>query len=77
MPPDPWHRRFLGTPPPLPDWVWTLWQMGMYIGLGVLIGYAWCMSQYRPQLTPVLQTPPAWQQQLDRLEQRVRALEQR
>jgi hypothetical protein len=77
MPPDPWHRRFLDAVPPMSDRVWVLIQVGIFVLLGMLMGYALCMVQYRPQLTPVLQPPPAWQQQLDRLEQRVRALEQR
>lgn len=68
----PLYRRFLNHPPPLSDRAWAYWLMAMLVLMGMVLGAGFCVL--RQDHTPHV-TPPLLQQQLDSLEQRVRALE--
>jgi hypothetical protein len=83
MSPDPWPRRLLDALPPMPDWLWVAcWAVVLFLS-GMAAGVSLCLSFYAPSprpptavsLTPL--TAVSLQNQLQSLEQRVRALEQR
>jgi hypothetical protein len=74
MRPDPWYRRFLDHPPPMPDHVWAYWLMGALILFGLLLGIAFCLVWQEPASSL---TPHVFQQQLSNFEHRLRALERR
>lgn len=65
-PPDPWPRRVRHAVPRIPDWLWACGLGVMLVTWGVILGLTWRLAD-RATL----------QHQLDRLEQRVRTLEQR
>jgi len=73
MPPDPWPRRVLNAIPPMQDGLWvglllfTIFMAGVSLGL---IFYDLRRAATVPEHFPL-------QHQLNSLEQRVRALEQR
>jgi uncharacterized membrane-anchored protein YhcB (DUF1043 family) len=72
--PVPWYRKFLDNPPPMPDRIWAYVLMGLLILVGWLLGMVYCVvtQAHAPTLTT-----PALQEQLDRLEQRLRARDHR
>jgi hypothetical protein len=75
VPPTRWSRRFLDTVPPMPDWLWVT-ILGVLLFLaGMAAGVTLCQFSSAP--TPASPTMIALQEQLQRLDQRVRALEQR
>ena len=67
-----WPRRFINAVPPMPDAVWVGFVCLMLFLLGVGFGLAWRL----PPLAP-LPERPGLQQQLNALEQRVKALEEK
>jgi hypothetical protein len=72
---DSWYRRFLGTSPPMPDWLWSAIFMVTLFLTGLAVGLTLCLYASRP--LPTSSTAVSFQQQLNSLEQRVRALEHR
>jgi len=70
MPPDPWPRRVLNAIPPMQDRLWVGILLFTIFICGVSLGL---MLRFPRPTTPT----SSLQQQLDRLEQRVRILEQR
>ena len=73
MPPDPWPRRVLNAIPPMQDRLWVGVLLFTIFMCGVILGLA-----YR-DLRRAAMVPDHFplQHQLNSLEQRVRALEQR
>jgi hypothetical protein len=67
MSPDPWWRKFVDNPPPLPDRIWTFLLMWMIALLGFVLGLTVCVV--REAHAPAL-TTPALQQHMHSLEQR-------
>lgn len=74
MRPDPWWRRFLDHPPPMPDYVWTALLMGALVLAALLVSLTFCLVWQEPASSL---TPHVFQQQLQNFEHRLRALERR
>jgi len=71
MPPEGWPRRVLNAIPPMQDRLWVGILLFTIFMCGAILGLT-----FRDLQRPAAPTP-SLQQQLDRLEQRVRTLEQR
>jgi hypothetical protein len=70
----PWYRKFLDNPPPVPAHLWELMLMVALVLVGLVLGMTLCLV--RQEHVPAL-TTPTLQQQLQSMEQRLRALERR
>jgi hypothetical protein len=77
--PKPWYLRFRdGLPPLLSDCTYALLLMAMFVILGMSLAFLLCDLRPTHEQAPLVPAPQGMlQQQLDRLEQRVRMLEQR
>jgi len=73
MPPDPWPRRVLNAIPPMQDRLWVAVLLFTIFMCGVILGLAY-RDLHRAAMVP---DHFPLQHQLNSLEQRVRALEQR
>lgn len=71
---NPWWRRFVDHPRPMPDRVWAYCLMGALIMFGLLLSVALCIFWQEPSSSL---TPHVFQQQLQNFEHRLRALERR
>jgi hypothetical protein len=74
MSPDPWWRRFLDHPPPVPEHLWELMLMSALVLVGMLLALTLYVVKQEPASFVTLHT---FQQQLQNFEHRLRALERR
>jgi cytochrome c-type biogenesis protein CcmE len=71
---DPWWRRLLDNPPPVPARLWELMLMSALVLVGMLLG----LTLYAVRQEPAsFVTTHTLQQQLQNFEHRLRALERR